>query len=134
MRDDPGRALTQTRSQSSDASAKWPASGGIRGCLRRPGNVFQAWQAILARAEEPRVEGRYTERSAARRGSHTLLPEPGTVADPDVADAMARSFLGRLPSDVVNELLADGERTDYPAGSTIYREGSPKELVPVMRK
>jgi CRP/FNR family cyclic AMP-dependent transcriptional regulator len=46
------------------------------------------------------------------------------VTDPDVADAMARSFLGRLPSGVVGELLADGERTDYPAGSTIYREGS----------
>jgi CRP/FNR family transcriptional regulator, cyclic AMP receptor protein len=46
------------------------------------------------------------------------------MADPDVVDAMRRSFLGRLPSEVVDALLADGERTDYPAGSTIYREGS----------
>jgi len=46
------------------------------------------------------------------------------MADPDVVDAMRRSFLGRLPPEVVDALLADGERTDYPAGSTIYREGS----------
>ncbi len=46
------------------------------------------------------------------------------MADPEVVDAMRRSFLGGLPSEVVDALLADGERTDYPAGSTIYREGS----------
>jgi CRP/FNR family transcriptional regulator, cyclic AMP receptor protein len=45
------------------------------------------------------------------------------VADPDVSDAMARSFLGTLPPDLVDELLAEGERTGYPAGTTIYREG-----------
>lgn len=37
---------------------------------------------------------------------------------------MAHSFLGRLPSDLVDELRAAGDRTDYPAGSTIYRERS----------
>jgi CRP/FNR family transcriptional regulator, cyclic AMP receptor protein len=48
------------------------------------------------------------------------------MADPDaeVVDVMRRSFLGGLPSPVVDALLADGERTDYPAGSTVYREGS----------
>jgi len=46
------------------------------------------------------------------------------VADTDVADAMARSFLGKLPPDVVAALTADGDRTDYPAGSTVYRGGS----------
>jgi CRP/FNR family cyclic AMP-dependent transcriptional regulator len=46
------------------------------------------------------------------------------VADPDVAEAMARSFLGKLPQELVDELLAEGERTDYPAGTTIYREGA----------
>ena len=46
------------------------------------------------------------------------------MADPDVVDAMRRSFLGRLPPEVVDALLADGERTDYPAGSTICRDGS----------
>jgi CRP/FNR family transcriptional regulator len=46
------------------------------------------------------------------------------VADPDVAGAMARSFLGKLPSELVGQLLAEGERTDYPAGTTVYREGA----------
>jgi CRP/FNR family cyclic AMP-dependent transcriptional regulator len=46
------------------------------------------------------------------------------MADADVIDVMRRSFLGRLPSEVADALLADGERTDYPAGSTVYREGS----------
>jgi CRP/FNR family transcriptional regulator, cyclic AMP receptor protein len=46
------------------------------------------------------------------------------VVDREVADAMARSFLGKLPVEVVDRLLAEGERTDYPAGSTIYREGA----------
>lgn len=38
--------------------------------------------------------------------------------------AMTGSFLGRLPSGLVDELLAAGDRTGYPAGSTIYREGA----------
>jgi CRP/FNR family transcriptional regulator, cyclic AMP receptor protein len=54
------------------------------------------------------------------------------VADPDVADAMARSFLGKLPPELVNELLAEGERTDYPAGTTIYREGAAPRAVLVI--
>jgi CRP/FNR family transcriptional regulator, cyclic AMP receptor protein len=52
------------------------------------------------------------------------------VADPDVSDAMARSFLGKLPPELVDELLTEGERTDYPAGTTIYREGeSPRAVL-----
>jgi len=54
------------------------------------------------------------------------------VADPDVADAMARSFLGTLPPELVDELLAEGERTDYPAGTTIYREGEAPRAVLVI--
>jgi CRP/FNR family transcriptional regulator, cyclic AMP receptor protein len=46
------------------------------------------------------------------------------VADADVVAAMMGSFLGRLPSRLVEELVAAGERTEYPAGSTIYREGA----------
>jgi CRP/FNR family cyclic AMP-dependent transcriptional regulator len=45
------------------------------------------------------------------------------MADEEVADALRRSFLAGLPRDVVAELVAGGQRTDYPAGSTIYREG-----------
>jgi CRP/FNR family transcriptional regulator, cyclic AMP receptor protein len=45
------------------------------------------------------------------------------VADREVADAMARSFLGKLPSEVVHQLTAEGERVDYPPGTAFYREG-----------
>lgn len=45
---------------------------------------------------------------------------------------MAGSFLGKLPSELVDELLAEGERTDYPAGSTIYREGEAPRAVLVI--
>jgi CRP/FNR family transcriptional regulator len=55
------------------------------------------------------------------------------MADPDVVDAMRRSFLGGLPSEVVDALLADGECTDYPAGSTVYREGSAPRAALVLR-
>jgi CRP/FNR family transcriptional regulator, cyclic AMP receptor protein len=54
------------------------------------------------------------------------------VADPDVAEAMASSFLGKLPRELVDELLAEGERTDYPAGTTIYREGETPRAVLVI--
>jgi CRP/FNR family transcriptional regulator, cyclic AMP receptor protein len=54
------------------------------------------------------------------------------VADPDVVEAMAGSFLGKLPSELVDELLAMGERADYPAGTTIYREGEAPRAVLVI--
>jgi hypothetical protein len=44
-----------------------------------------------------------------------LMPDPWTVADREVADAAAGSFLGRLPSDLVAALVQAGERSDYPA-------------------
>ncbi|HEY3213648.1 MAG TPA: Crp/Fnr family transcriptional regulator [Actinomycetota bacterium] len=46
------------------------------------------------------------------------------MTDREVADAVAGSFLAKLPPEVVDELMAEGERTDYPAGSVVYREGS----------
>ena len=52
--------------------------------------------------------------------------------DPDVAEALAKSFLGRLPSDVVDPLLADQVRLDYPAGTTIYRGGEPARAMLVV--
>jgi len=45
---------------------------------------------------------------------------------------MAGSFLGKLPKEVVDRLMAEGERTDYPAGTTIYREGSAPRSVLVV--
>jgi CRP/FNR family transcriptional regulator, cyclic AMP receptor protein len=55
------------------------------------------------------------------------------VADQEIADALRRSFLGRLPGAVVAELVAGGQRTDYPAGSTIYREGAAPRAVLVVQ-
>lgn len=55
------------------------------------------------------------------------------VADREVADAMAGSFLGKLPAGLVDRLLAEGERTDYPAGTTVYREGSAPRAVLVVQ-
>jgi CRP/FNR family cyclic AMP-dependent transcriptional regulator len=46
------------------------------------------------------------------------------VADRDVEEALARSFPGRLPPEVVARLRSAAERADYPAGTTIYRAGS----------
>jgi CRP/FNR family cyclic AMP-dependent transcriptional regulator len=60
------------------------------------------------------------------------VPDRGMVADREVADVVACSFLARLPSDLVAALVETGERTDYPAGSTIYRPGSsPRTLLVV---
>jgi len=55
------------------------------------------------------------------------------VADQEVEDALRRSFLGGLPRELVEDLLAGGQRTDYPAGSTIYREGSAPRAELVIR-
>jgi CRP/FNR family transcriptional regulator, cyclic AMP receptor protein len=55
------------------------------------------------------------------------------VADRHVADAVAGSFLGKLPPEVVAALVEAGELTDYPAGSTIYREGSSPRTMLVIR-
>jgi CRP/FNR family transcriptional regulator len=55
------------------------------------------------------------------------------VADQEVEEALARSFLGRLPPEVVARLRAEGERADYPAGTTIYRAGSGPRAMLVVR-
>jgi CRP/FNR family cyclic AMP-dependent transcriptional regulator len=62
-----------------------------------------------------------------------LVRDAWLVADADVVAAMADSFLGKLPSGLVGQLLAAGDRTDYPAGSTIYREGSSPRTLLVVR-
>jgi len=46
------------------------------------------------------------------------------VVDREVEDALARSFLADLPAEVIGRLRAEGERADYPAGTTVYRAGS----------
>ena len=46
------------------------------------------------------------------------------MVDREVEDALARSFLADLPAEVIGRLRAEGERADYPAGTTVYRAGS----------
>jgi CRP/FNR family transcriptional regulator len=43
------------------------------------------------------------------------------MADRDVDDALADSFLGALPPDLARQLRAEGDRADYPAGTIVYQ-------------
>jgi len=55
------------------------------------------------------------------------------VDDREVEDALARSFLAELPAEVAGTLRAEGERADYPAGTTVYRAGSDPRAALVVR-
>ena len=55
------------------------------------------------------------------------------MVDREVEDALARSFLTELPAEVVGRLRAEGERADYPAGTTVYRAGSSPQAALVVR-
>jgi CRP/FNR family transcriptional regulator, cyclic AMP receptor protein len=55
------------------------------------------------------------------------------VVDGEVDSALARSFLAGLPPEVVGRLRAEGERADYPAGTTVYRAGSGPQVALVVR-
>ena len=55
------------------------------------------------------------------------------MADREVNDAFARSFLRALPPELVARLRAAGERTDDPGGTTIYRAGSDPRAVLVVQ-
>jgi CRP/FNR family transcriptional regulator len=52
-------------------------------------------------------------------------PKVVDVTDQQLEAALARSFLAGLPPEVTSGLQAEGERADYPAGTTVYRPGSP---------
>jgi CRP/FNR family transcriptional regulator len=54
------------------------------------------------------------------------IPETTIIAvvDREVDAALARSFLAELPVELVYRLRAEGERADYPAGTTVYRPGA----------
>lgn len=55
------------------------------------------------------------------------------MVDRDIDDALARSFLAELPAELVARLRAEGERADYPAGTTVYRPGSRPQAALVVR-
>lgn len=54
------------------------------------------------------------------------------MADQEVDDALSHSFLAGLPPELAGRLRADGERADYPAGTTVYRAGSDPQVVLVV--
>jgi CRP/FNR family cyclic AMP-dependent transcriptional regulator len=55
------------------------------------------------------------------------------MADREVEDALAHSFLAGLPPELVGRLRDEGERADYPAGTTVYRAGSDPQAALVAR-
>jgi CRP/FNR family transcriptional regulator, cyclic AMP receptor protein len=55
------------------------------------------------------------------------------MADREVEDALAHSFLAGLPRELVGRLRDEGERADYPAGTTVYRAGSDPQAALVVR-
>jgi CRP/FNR family transcriptional regulator, cyclic AMP receptor protein len=55
------------------------------------------------------------------------------VVDWDVDDALARSFLAELPASLIGRLRAEGDRADYPAGTTVYRAGDDPRAALVVR-
>lgn len=55
-----------------------------------------------------------------------------TIVGMDVEAALAGSFLGGLPRDLIDRLLERGARTSYPPGTTFYRQGeAPRALLVV---
>jgi CRP/FNR family cyclic AMP-dependent transcriptional regulator len=62
-----------------------------------------------------------------------VWPNVVDVVDRDVDDALARSFLAELPAELAGRLRAEGERADYPAGTTVYRAGSDPRAVLVVQ-
>ena len=57
----------------------------------------------------------------------------GVVPDQETQQVLAQSFLGGLPRAVLDALLTNGDRADYPPGTTIYREGDPPRTLLVLR-
>jgi CRP/FNR family cyclic AMP-dependent transcriptional regulator len=55
------------------------------------------------------------------------------VVDRDVDDALARSFLAGLPAELAGRLREEGERADYPEGTTVYRAGDDPQAALVVR-
>ena len=55
------------------------------------------------------------------------------MVDRDVDDALARSFLAGLPAELAGRLREEGERADYPEGTTVYRAGDDPQAALVVR-
>jgi CRP/FNR family transcriptional regulator, cyclic AMP receptor protein len=66
------------------------------------------------------VGGHGSEPPLRRRENRGIVVD---AMEPDVEAVLERSFLGRLPREVVDPLVEGQVRMDVPAGTTIYREG-----------
>ena len=55
------------------------------------------------------------------------------MTDPEVEEAFAGSVLAQFPAELGARLRAEGERMDYPAGTTVYRAGANPQAALVVR-
>lgn len=55
------------------------------------------------------------------------------MTDREVDEALGRSFLAELPAELAVRLREEGERADYPAGTTVYRAGDDPQAALVIR-
>jgi CRP/FNR family cyclic AMP-dependent transcriptional regulator len=62
-----------------------------------------------------------------------IRPNVVDVTDREVDEALARSFLAELPAGLAGRLREEGERADYPAGTTVYRAGDDPQTALVIR-
>ena len=100
------------------------------------------WRSLRARARPCAASGcpLVGSRAAQNRGfwrsasetAYDSRPKIADVTDQQLEAALARSFLAGLPPEVTRELQAEGERADYPAGTTVYRPGSPPQAALVV--
>lgn len=67
-----------------------------------------------------------------QRAAYDSRPKIVDVTDHQLEAALACSFLAGLPPEVTRELQAEGELADYPAGTTVYRPGSPPQAALVV--
>jgi hypothetical protein len=62
-----------------------------------------------------------------------IRPNVVDVTDREIDEALGRSFLADLPAELAGRLREEGERADYPAGTTVYRSGGDPQAALVIR-
>ena len=106
---------------------------------RRRDDPAAPWNAVVRHRSNPQGRGPGQNATDSMRVAQAVCravplgPTVVDVADRDVDDALARSFLVGLPAELTGRLLAEGERADYPAGTTVYRAGDDPQAALVVR-
>src|SRR3954469_18162914 len=94
---------------------------------RCPGPVGRSTRPSRCGTKRRRMTPVATQEVCRSRPDPASAVRPGPtvveVVDRDVDDALSQSFLADLPPELVGRLRTDGERADYPAGTTVYRAG-----------